>query len=91
MVMNGSRAGKCAANKSEEQLRNINHCPRGKLWFNPETKMVSCKPPKEFFGVGPYKREVDLSRGYFIGIGSMKNTCSFINLRFSVSSTRRYS
>ena len=91
MFMNGSGVGKCVVDKSEERLRNINRCPHGKLWFNPETKVVSCKPPKECSGVGSYKREVDLSRGYFIGVGRVKKTCSFVNLRLSVSSTRRYS
>ena len=39
-VMNGSGAGKCTTDKSEERLRNINYCPRGRSWWTPKAKMV---------------------------------------------------
>ena len=80
MVTNESGVWKRTVDKGRRSPRNINHCPRVELWHTSEAKMVSCKLLKERSGVGPYKRKVDLSRGYFFDwLRWVKRTCSFVN------------
>ena len=66
MVSNGSGVWKHTADKGREWSRNINRCPRGKLWHTPEAKVVSCKLPKERSGVGSYKRKLTYPVGVLL-------------------------
>ena len=66
MVTNESGVWKRTADKGRRWSQNINHCPRGKLWYTPEAKVVSCKLPKECSRVGPYKRRLTCPVGVLL-------------------------